>query len=73
MSTELGWVLLDPDGHVEGVIGCGSPIETVEQAHKRFTRHKHDRMRQIRGGWTLRREEPGDREALLQRAMEGDG
>lgn len=66
--------LFDPNGRVEGVIGWHpTNTTTVEQAHKRLTRHKPDRMHQIRSGWTLRREEPSDRDVLLQRAMEGDG
>lgn len=71
VRKERGWVLVDPTGTVEGWVAWNAKTRaTVEQAHKRLTPLKRNRQREIRGGWTIRREEPGDLDALLQNAME---
>ncbi|MCM6776252.1 hypothetical protein NDR87_18840 [Nocardia sp. CDC159] len=60
-----GWVMVDPQGRVEGVIGWKPRTRaTVQQAHKKFTPRKADRDKEIESGWVVRREEPGDREAF---------
>lgn len=58
-----GWVIVDPDGRVEGVRLFGPG--TAEEAHRKFTPRKRDRGKEIRDGWTVRREQPGDRESLM--------
>jgi hypothetical protein len=61
----LGWVMLDPTGHIEGLIGWQSRSRcTAEQAHRTFTPRKSERLKELREGWVVRREEPGDRAAF---------
>lgn len=60
-----GGVLVDPSGQVDGLIGWRPRTRaTVEQAHRTFTPRKSERAKEIREGWVVRREEPGDRAAL---------
>lgn len=67
----LGWVIVDPAGRVEGWHAwCRGNAETAEQAHKIFAPRKRDRDKEIRDGWVVRREQPGDREALAQAVTE---
>jgi hypothetical protein len=64
-KRELGWVIVDPDGKVEGFIGWRKGRrETVEAAHKAFTPHVRDREAELRAGWVVRREQPGDRDSI---------
>lgn len=70
-EREPGWVLVDPSGRVKGLREFGMVATTAEQAHRRFTPGARDRDREIREGWVVRREQPGDREAFKASIEEG--
>ncbi|MFF1531473.1 hypothetical protein, partial [Cellulomonas sp. NPDC058312] len=60
------WVMFNPQGEFEGIRGLASEIRSAEEAHKKFTRLKRDREREISDGYVVRLCGPEEWQALLK-------